>query len=130
MLSATQLEITFNSPYFCQWISIHESRFDQVRELLVEVPFKICGVMNTQILSQKTRYSAYIVYKTRDRFHGLKHIGIGFIGHGTPKAKRWERKDLGNDWLRCKKKLKPLKSYSPKIETIILYLSYSFSQLK
>ncbi|AEC05562.1 phloem protein 2-B4 [Arabidopsis thaliana] len=65
--------------------------------------------MNTQILSQKTRYSAYIVYKTIYRFHGFKHIGVGFIGHGTPKAKRWERKDLGNDWLGCKKKFKASK---------------------
>ncbi|XP_019085381.1 PREDICTED: putative protein PHLOEM PROTEIN 2-LIKE B4 [Camelina sativa] len=94
MLSAKQLGITFDSHYFWQWISIPESRFDQVPELLVEVPFKISGVMNTQILSPKTCYSAYIVYKTRDRFHGLKPIGVGFIGQGTRVTKRWERKNL------------------------------------
>ncbi|EOA23297.1 hypothetical protein CARUB_v10018680mg [Capsella rubella] len=94
MLSAKQLDITFDSPYFWKWISIPESRFDQVPELLVEVPFKIKGVMNTQILSPQTRYLAYIVYKTSDRFHGLKHIGVGFIGQGTRETKRWERKDL------------------------------------
>ncbi|XP_019099575.1 PREDICTED: F-box protein At2g02240-like [Camelina sativa] len=94
MLSAKQLEITFDSHYFWQWISIPESRFDQVPELLVEVPFKISGVMSTQTLSPKTCYSAYIVYKTRDRFHGLKHIGVGFIGQGTRVTKRWERKNL------------------------------------
>lgn len=50
--------------------------------------------MNTQILSPQTRYSAYIVYKTRAKFHGVKHVGLGFLGQGTHEDKRWKRKDL------------------------------------
>lgn len=50
--------------------------------------------MKAQILSPQTRYSAYIVYKTRDQFHGMKHVGVGIIGYGTPEAKKWVRKKL------------------------------------
>jgi len=70
------------------------------------------------------------VYKTIYRFHGFKHIGVGFIGHGTPKAKRWERKDLGNDWLGCKKKFKASKKVTaPKLKQSCCNFFFSTSQI-
>lgn len=65
--------------------------------------------MNTRILSPKTHYSAYVVYKTRNGCHGFRdlpiQVGIGLVGQNPPKRiicfdestdkiKKWERREL------------------------------------
>ncbi|KFK33434.1 hypothetical protein AALP_AA5G013000 [Arabis alpina] len=80
MLSANKLEISWrNSPEFWQWLLRPELRFVKLSDRFVECPFKIHGVMNSQILSPRTRYSAYVVYKKRDRFHEFHNIGVGLV---------------------------------------------------
>ncbi|XP_024007468.1 LOW QUALITY PROTEIN: F-box protein At2g02240 [Eutrema salsugineum] len=90
MLSAKKLAITWgSSPQYWQWISIPESRFGKVPELLDVCAFEIRGWMNTRILSPRTRYSAYVVYKTRNGCHGFRdlpiQVGIGLLGQTTNK---------------------------------------------
>ncbi|CDY65051.1 BnaC02g47870D [Brassica napus] len=90
MLSARQLAITWgNSPQYWQWISIPEARFKKVPELLDVCAFEIRGWMNTRILSPRTHYSAYVVYKTRSGCHGFRdlpiQVGICLVGQKATK---------------------------------------------
>ncbi|RID76108.1 hypothetical protein BRARA_B03099 [Brassica rapa] len=110
MLSARQLAITWgNSPQYWQWISIPEARFKKVPELLDVCAFEIRGWMNTRVLSPRTHYSAYVVYKTRTGCHGFRdlpiQVGIGFVGEkstkrficfdeSTDRIKLWGRREL------------------------------------
>ncbi|XP_006292530.2 putative F-box protein PP2-B6 [Capsella rubella] len=110
MLSSKQLAITWgNSPQYWQWISIPESRFEKVPELLDVCAFEIRGLMDTQILSPRTHYSAYVVYKTRTGCHGFRdlpiQVGIGLVGQKHPKTficfdestdkiKKWAKREL------------------------------------
>ncbi|VVB03877.1 unnamed protein product [Arabis nemorensis] len=67
------------------------------------------GNMNTQILSPGTHYKAYVVYKIRNRRHGLRdlpiQVGVGFKGQEKPKKficfdestnkiKEWPKREL------------------------------------
>ncbi|KAF8117022.1 hypothetical protein N665_0012s0037 [Sinapis alba] len=90
MVSAKELMITWgNSPQHWQWISIPESRFEKVAELLSVWWFEIRGKMNTRLLSLGTRYSAYIVFKTVNKCPGLAdlpvEVGVGLVGQEIPK---------------------------------------------
>ncbi|KAM4069697.1 hypothetical protein ACB094_12G109100 [Castanea mollissima] len=53
------------------WFSLAESRFRKVAELHHVRLFDICGKMNTSMLSPKTNYVAYLVYKLRRQTHGF-----------------------------------------------------------
>ncbi|XP_010506921.1 PREDICTED: putative F-box protein PP2-B6 [Camelina sativa] len=110
MLAARELWITWGkSPEYWQWISIRESRFQEISELLNVCAFEMGGGMNTKILSPGTNYSAYVVYKLRYRRHGLRdlpiQVGVGFKGQEKPKnficfdestniIKEWPRREL------------------------------------
>ncbi|KAF8117021.1 hypothetical protein N665_0012s0036 [Sinapis alba] len=110
MLAARALWITWgSSPEYWQWISMPESRFEEVAELRNVCAFEMGGSMNTQVLSPGTHYSAYFVYKIRNRRHGLRdlpiQVGVGFKGQEMPKkficfdvsndrVKQWPRKEL------------------------------------
>lgn len=80
------------------------------------------GGMNTQILSPGTHYSAYVVYKIRNRRHGLRDlpikVGVGFKGQemrkkficfdeSTNKIKEWPKRELmksekrGDGWIEA-----------------------------
>lgn len=64
-------------------------RFEKVAELLDVCWFEIHGKTSTRVLSPGTRYSAYIVFKTKDRCPGLGHlpveVGLGLVGQETSK---------------------------------------------
>ncbi|CAH2045754.1 unnamed protein product [Thlaspi arvense] len=96
MLSGKELDLSWGeNPHFWQWISIPESRFDKVLELILGCPFKIHGSMKTRFLSPGTRYSAYVVYKTKYRIYDIqKSIGVGWIEYQTREGEKWERQEL------------------------------------
>ncbi|KAJ0237999.1 F-box domain-containing protein [Hirschfeldia incana] len=110
MLAPRQLWITWgSSPEYWQWITMPESRFEEVAELRNVCAFEMGGSMYTRVLSPRTHYSAYFVYKIRNRRHGLRdlpiQVGVGFKGQDMPKKficfdvsndkiKQWPRKEL------------------------------------
>uniref|UniRef100_M4ECU4 F-box domain-containing protein n=1 Tax=Brassica campestris TaxID=3711 RepID=M4ECU4_BRACM len=90
MLAARALWITWgSSPEYWQWISMPESRFEKVAELLSVWWFEIRGKMNTRLIFLGTRYSAYIVFKTVNKCPGLAdlpvEVGVGLVGQEIPK---------------------------------------------
>ncbi|KAB2621569.1 F-box protein PP2-B15-like [Pyrus ussuriensis x Pyrus communis] len=72
MLSARDLSITWGShPLYWTWRPCLESRFAEVAELRTIWWLEICGTTNTQILSPKTAYGAYLIIKIANRAYGL-----------------------------------------------------------
>ncbi|CAH2045752.1 unnamed protein product [Thlaspi arvense] len=116
MLAPRELWITWGkSPQYWQWISMPESRFEEVPELLNVCAFEMGGNMNTQVLSPDTHYTAYVVYKIRNRRHGLRdlpiQVGVGFKGQEMPRKficfdettdeyKPWPKKELMKSVMR------------------------------
>ncbi|CAH8392448.1 unnamed protein product [Eruca vesicaria subsp. sativa] len=85
MLSPKEVSITWgSSPEYWQWITIPESRFEKIAELIDVCWFEIRGGMHTRCLSPGTRYSVYIVFKTKDGCPGLGDspvdVGVGLVG--------------------------------------------------
>ncbi|CAH8355294.1 unnamed protein product [Eruca vesicaria subsp. sativa] len=73
-----------SNPRCWQWISIPESRFNKIPELLYINWVTISGEMHTRYLSPRTHYSVYIVFKTKNGCPGLGHApvntSVGLIG--------------------------------------------------
>ncbi|KAK9993797.1 hypothetical protein SO802_023500 [Lithocarpus litseifolius] len=86
LLPAREMSIVWScTPRYWRWISLpEESRFPEVAELLLVWWFEISGKMSTSILSPKTHYAAYLVYKFRSRAHGFRgppfKASVGTIG--------------------------------------------------
>lgn len=77
MLSAMNLSIIWgDNPQYWQWIPIPESRFEKVAKLRDVCWFEIRGRTNTRVLSPRTRYSAYIVFKGVDKCYGFQNVAI------------------------------------------------------
>ncbi|VYS51813.1 unnamed protein product [Arabidopsis thaliana] len=108
MLSAKKLLISrVVNPKYWKWISIPESRFDEVPELLIIDSFDIRGVLNTRIISPGTQYSAYIVYTKTSHFNGFQtspiQAGVGFQRHGMSKTFiRFDSKKRKDGWMEAK----------------------------
>ncbi|CAF1999714.1 hypothetical protein HID58_076551 [Brassica napus] len=86
MLSAMNISIIWgDTPQYWEWITIPEARFKRVAELLNVCWFEIRGRVNTRVLSPRTRYSAYLVFKKADRCYGFDDVaieaGVGVVGH-------------------------------------------------
>ncbi|KAG0453087.1 hypothetical protein HPP92_025751 [Vanilla planifolia] len=72
MLSARELFICWgDTPYYWAWNSHPESRFLQVAELLSVCWLEIHGKVDASILSPRTHYAAYLVFKATDSARGL-----------------------------------------------------------
>ncbi|CDY09382.1 BnaA02g26280D [Brassica napus] len=89
MISPKEVSITWgSSPEHWQWISIPESRFEKIAELIDVCWFEIRGGMHTRYLSPGTRYSVYIVFKTKNGCPGLGDLpvdaGVGLVGQESP----------------------------------------------
>ncbi|XP_050254495.1 F-box protein PP2-B10-like isoform X5 [Quercus robur] len=87
LLSARELTIAWgDDSRYWRWISLPESRFSEIAKLSFVCWFDINGKMSTSMLSPKTNYAAYLVYKLRSRAHGFKHrlptASIGTTGGG------------------------------------------------
>ncbi|GLT95488.1 hypothetical protein SLE2022_131680 [Rubroshorea leprosula] len=75
MLGARSLEITWgDTPAYWKWISVPDSRFNEVTMLRQVWWFEIRGKISTSILSPATRYKAYIVLKLTDNAYGLENL--------------------------------------------------------
>uniref|UniRef100_A0A7N2LEU0 Uncharacterized protein n=1 Tax=Quercus lobata TaxID=97700 RepID=A0A7N2LEU0_QUELO len=86
LLAARELSIEWGFiPEYWRWISLpEESRFPEVAELNRVYWFDIRGKVSTSILSPKTRYAAYLVYKLRSGAHGFDgppfKASVGTVG--------------------------------------------------
>uniref|UniRef100_A0A1J3HT60 Putative F-box protein PP2-B2 n=1 Tax=Noccaea caerulescens TaxID=107243 RepID=A0A1J3HT60_NOCCA len=85
MVSSKEVWITWgSSPQYWQWITIPESRFEKIAELLNVCWFEVRAGLHTRYLSPQTRYSVYIVFKTKNRCPGLGDIpvevSVGLVG--------------------------------------------------
>ncbi|KAK7278269.1 hypothetical protein RJT34_23295 [Clitoria ternatea] len=67
MLSARILFIVWgDTPRYWRWVSVPESRFPEVAELVSVCWLEMQGWINTRMLSPNTLYGAYLVFKPRD----------------------------------------------------------------
>ncbi|XP_059308166.1 F-box protein PP2-B10-like [Lycium ferocissimum] len=86
MLAARSLQIIWgDTPRYWRWISLPESRFSEVAELLDVCWFDMSGKINTNMLSPDTRYGAYLVFTTKSRTYGFGNqpaeSSVGIAGH-------------------------------------------------
>ncbi|CAN4106367.1 unnamed protein product [Withania somnifera] len=86
MLAARSLYIVWgDTPRYWRWISLPESRFSEVAELLDVCWFDMSGKINTNMLSPDTRYGAYLVFRTKSRTYGFGNqpaeSSVGIAGH-------------------------------------------------
>ncbi|CAN1126075.1 F-box protein At2g02240 [Linum perenne] len=64
MISARELRIEWgDTPEYWRWISLPESRFAEVAELVDVCWFEIRSEVDSQLLSRSTQYAAYLVFK-------------------------------------------------------------------
>ncbi|KAL2463294.1 putative F-box protein PP2-B8 [Forsythia ovata] len=82
MIGARELRISCD-PEVWECTSFKSSRFSMVVELLLVRSFDIRGRIETQMLSPKTRYAAYLVFKFGKNFDGFESIKgiIKFFKH-------------------------------------------------
>ncbi|KAG8363802.1 hypothetical protein BUALT_Bualt19G0060200 [Buddleja alternifolia] len=70
-----------DTPQYWQWISLPESRFAEVAELLSVWWFEIRGKISMKMLSPNTNYAAYLVFKCRATLYGFDdQIAKGNVG--------------------------------------------------
>ncbi|GLT43752.1 hypothetical protein SLA2020_176830 [Shorea laevis] len=76
MLPARHLVIWYgDNPDYWRWYK-PDPRFPEVAELFRIVWFDIHGRINTRMLSPKTRYKAYLVFKLADKTYGFRNKPI------------------------------------------------------
>ncbi|KAI3819051.1 hypothetical protein L1987_12873 [Smallanthus sonchifolius] len=85
MLAARDLSIVWgDTPRYWRWISLPESRFTEVAELISVCWFEVHGRISTSMLSPNTLYVAYIVFKSTSETHGFEYqpaeVSIGISG--------------------------------------------------
>ncbi|GMI94213.1 phloem protein 2-B10 [Hibiscus trionum] len=85
MLSARDLSIVWgDTPTYWRWISIPESRFEEVAELINVCWFEIRGKIAISILSPMTQYKAYLVFKPTTGAYGFDYqpaeVSFGLVG--------------------------------------------------
>ncbi|XP_057982262.1 uncharacterized protein LOC131167477 [Malania oleifera] len=72
MLAPRSLSIAWgDTPAYWRRISLPESRFREVAELLFVCWLEIRGKMDTGLLSPATNYAAYIIFKFKERTYGF-----------------------------------------------------------
>ncbi|KAM0000764.1 putative phloem protein [Helianthus debilis subsp. tardiflorus] len=85
MLAARDLSIIWgDTPRYWRWISIPESRFAEVAELVSVCWLEVRGRIDTSLLSSDTRYAAYLVFKSAPHTYGFEYhpveVSVGLIG--------------------------------------------------
>ncbi|CAF1999744.1 unnamed protein product [Brassica oleracea] len=86
MLSAMNISIMWgDTPQYWEWITFPEARFKRVAKLLDLCWFEIRGRTKTRVLSPRTRYSAYIVFKKVNHCNSFEDVaieaGVGVVGN-------------------------------------------------
>ncbi|KAK8627944.1 hypothetical protein V6N13_063659 [Hibiscus sabdariffa] len=78
MLSPRVLHIVWSdTPSYWDWISLPESRFKEIPELLSVCWFEIRGKISISMLSPLTQYKAYLVYKLHEAY-GFEFYPVQF----------------------------------------------------
>lgn len=85
MTAARALTIEWgDTPMYWKWISLPQSRFKEVAELINVCWFEIRGRINTCMLCLKTNYAAYLVFNSTTETYGFEYhpveVSIGIIG--------------------------------------------------
>lgn len=88
MVGARELGIAWgDTPQYWQWRSDYGSRFPEVARLIFVCWITINGKVDTQLLSRKTSYGAYLVIKHADEAYGFDDtpvdVSVTFAGGGT-----------------------------------------------
>nr|WOH22281.1 S-locus inhibitor protein [Solanum andreanum]WOH22319.1 S-locus inhibitor protein [Solanum brevicaule]WOH22386.1 S-locus inhibitor protein [Solanum hjertingii]WOH22398.1 S-locus inhibitor protein [Solanum hougasii]WOH22421.1 S-locus inhibitor protein [Solanum iopetalum]WOH22475.1 S-locus inhibitor protein [Solanum schenckii]WOH22482.1 S-locus inhibitor protein [Solanum stoloniferum]WOH22500.1 S-locus inhibitor protein [Solanum verrucosum] len=80
MISARELAISWgvDTPWYWEWISHPDSRFSEVAHLKGVSWLDIRGTIGTQILSKRTKYVVYLVFKLAKDHDGLE-IANAFV---------------------------------------------------
>lgn len=74
MLAARDLTIVWgNTPRYWRWSPLPDSRFGEVAELRSVCWLEIPGKINANLLSPKTIYNAFLVYKTSEEAFGFEY---------------------------------------------------------
>ncbi|KAM5561814.1 putative F-box protein PP2-B12 [Rosa sericea] len=89
MVSARDLVIVWaDTPNYWKWISLPESRFEEVAELVGVCWLEIRGKIDTRLLSPSTVYKAYLVFKSTAAAYGFEHqpaeVSVGLVGGAEP----------------------------------------------
>ncbi|KAG6498902.1 putative F-box protein PP2-B12 [Zingiber officinale] len=72
MISARELSIVWgDTPQYWQWISLPDSRFSEVAELMNVCWMEIRGCIQSKMLTPQTTYAAYLIFKLADWSRGL-----------------------------------------------------------
>ncbi|XP_010521507.1 PREDICTED: F-box protein PP2-B11-like [Tarenaya hassleriana] len=73
MISPRALRIAWgDDPRYWRWISLPDSRFEEVAELDIVWWFDISGRMDTSLLSDNTLYGAYLVFDLTPNAYGFR----------------------------------------------------------
>ncbi|KAM1052238.1 hypothetical protein ACFX19_034276 [Malus domestica] len=94
MISPKDLIIIWgDNPEYWKWISLANSRFEEVAALVVVWWLDIRGKIDTRILSPSTVYKAYLVFMLSERARGFdrddpSEVKIGFFGKEETSSKR------------------------------------------
>ncbi|KAH0708775.1 hypothetical protein KY284_010202 [Solanum tuberosum] len=74
MISARELAISWgvDTPWYWEWISHPDSRFLEVAHLHTVCWLDIRGTIGTHMLSKRTKYVVYLVFKLAEEHHGLE----------------------------------------------------------
>ncbi|KAM3267332.1 F-box protein PP2-B10-like [Capsicum chacoense] len=120
MIAARELGITWgNTPAYWEWLSHLNSRFSEVAKLKRVCWLDIRGKIKTRVLSKRTEYFSYLVFKFGDSFYGLGSVNsvvrfvdsesdneaerranvVSFVGQGPRSMLPMERDD---GWLELK----------------------------
>ncbi|KVI04384.1 putative F-box protein PP2-B12 [Cynara cardunculus var. scolymus] len=88
MLAARDLSIVWgDTPRYWRWISMPDSRFTEVAELISVCWFEVHGRISTSMLSPDTAYLAFIVFKSTSETYGFEYqpaeVSVGISGLKT-----------------------------------------------
>ncbi|KAL7251256.1 hypothetical protein ACSBR1_013145 [Camellia fascicularis] len=91
MLGARELTIIWgDTPIYWAWRSLPQSRFSEVVELLLVCWLDIKGKIETRLLSPKTTYVAFLVFKFVQGNQGFESLpakaSVRFVGDEDEKS--------------------------------------------
>nr|XP_018683792.1 PREDICTED: putative F-box protein PP2-B12 [Musa acuminata subsp. malaccensis] len=74
MLSARSLSITWgDTPQYWRWVPLSDCRFSEAAELVNVCWLEIRGKIQSRMLSGRTTYAAYLIFRLADWSRGLGH---------------------------------------------------------
>ncbi|KAK4726511.1 hypothetical protein R3W88_031428 [Solanum pinnatisectum] len=103
MISARELAISWgvDTPWYWEWTSHPDSRFSEVAHLHRVFWLDIRGTIGTQMLSKRTKYIVYLVFKLAEEHWGLEiaNAFVRFVNRVSDKEA--QRNELAGRNLKC-----------------------------